>query len=382
MKRTILPLVCTLLGACAPSSGTPSGVARDSAGTRIVESARPVWRVGNGWRIEAAPERERVSADLHAVAAALLLPGGVLVVAEESGDIRAFDAAGDLAWHAGGQGEGPGEFRLLAGAGTSADTLWFYDYALRRITYLDASGRLLGVAALQTDRPNLLAVGRRRDGSFVFAASWAAGSAGPDTPLGLRRDTVDYLHFGADGTLLGRIARLPGREYVLDIEDGRLTMASPPFARAASHTIRGDDLAYGDQERWELRIIGDAPQRLRVSEAPPAVDRIRLAREIERRVELHSAGEQPGLRRFLAALPVPPSAPAYGRLLTQPDGTLWVGPAEEDGAWRVFDAGGQWLGDVVLPARFVPTQVAGDRLVGVWRDAMDVERVRVYGILR
>lgn len=379
---SLLPILGGLAAAACERPAAVPVVVRDSGGVRLVENAQPEWREGEAWRIGAEPLLEIGGDSFHWVVSALVLPDGSILVGESTGDVRLFDDAGRLVWRAGGQGEGPGEIRMLAALGMAGDSLWLYDYPLRRLTYLGRDGRLLGVSRLQTDVPNLLPVGRREDGTFVLAQSWRTGGEDQDRALGLRRDTVEYVRFSPDGAFLGTVARLPGREYVLGMEEGRLTMASPPFARAAVHAIRGNELIHGDQERWELGVTGDASTIIRLAARVPPLDQERVSREIERRLADAHAGEGPGLRRFLSELPVPPTPPAYGAIRSDTEGAIWLGPAQADTAWTVIDGDGRWLGEVVLPERFTPTHILRDRVIGVWRDPLDAEHLRVYALER
>ena len=46
----------------------------------------------------------------------------------------------------------------------------------------------------------------------------------------------------------------------------------------------------------------------------------------------------------------------------------------------MFDPAGVWLGDLTLPERFELHTVGRDRLLGVTRDSLDVETVRVLRV--
>jgi hypothetical protein len=83
---------------------------------------------------------------------------------------------------------------------------------------------------------------------------------------------------------------------------------------------------------------------------------------------------------------VPPSRPAFGRILIAATGELWVAdfaaPPADPAAWRVFAPDGRWLATVAMPQRFRLEAVGRDRVAGVWRDEFDVERVRVHRLTR
>lgn len=392
--RPSLPvLLAALLGACG-AGPEPSFTATDSAGVRVVENRRPEWAEGEGWRVDPEPVlHPGGSADapeFHWVLAAARLDDGGLVVADGTHRLRFLDRGGRPAVEAGGAGEGPGEYGMLATAGVTGDTVWSYDYGLRRLTYHDHAGGLLGVAPLRTERAALLPVGWAVGSGPVLAPSYAAAEAARAIRPGLRRDTVPYLRFDPAGEPLGAYGRFPAREYVVGEEEGRRTMATPLFARQASHALRGDRLIHGDQERYEIRVVaptGETEMLIRRLDAGADValgdgDR---ARELEQRVTGHGRDE-PGLRRFFAELPGPSTRPAYGAVLVDAEGYLWVaasrpGTADAE-SWSVFDADGRWLGEVALPPRFRPLRIGSDEILGVRRDALDVEHFQVLRLHR
>jgi hypothetical protein len=90
-----------------------------------------------------------------------------------------------------------------------------------------------------------------------------------------------------------------------------------------------------------------------------------------------------------------PNLPAYAQLVDN-DRNLWVSDASLDWylaqgfsrvpagpvAWRVFDRDGRWLGSVTMPPRFRPMDIGSDYVLGLWRDADDVEHVRLYQLTR
>lgn len=392
-RASVLPgllAIAAIQVGCGTGSAE-SHVVADSAGVRVVTSHAPAWGPGEAWRtgdtllvIGAGSGGDAL--DLGGVAAAFPRPGGGYVIAEERGRVLFLDAAGRALGRAGGQGEGPGEFRLLAAAAAAGDSIWAYDYSLRRVTWLGPDGRLLRVTPLRTERAALLPVGRLGDG-FVMAPSYDAGSGALEP--GLRRDTVPYLRFDDGGAVVGTLERLPAREYVVGEEGGRTTMATPPFARSASHATTSDALIHGDRERWELRVVGPDGQTRAVYRRPGVELGIRdsdVAAEIERRIARHPASEQPGLRAFLEGLERPPTRPAHGPILVDADGFIWVAAYAPAGAapesWDVLRPDGAWLGEVRLPERFRPTWIGGDRIVGVGLDDWDVERVLMIRLRR
>lgn len=83
------------------------------------------------------------------------------------------------------------------------------------------------------------------------------------------------------------------------------------------------------------------------------------------------------------------SLPAFGQLLVDPAGTVWLTawthPSDPDGsrpAAEVFDSQGAWLGSVELPANLWILDVGIDYLLGVRRGEFDEPYVELHSIDR
>ena len=81
-------------------------------------------------------------------------------------------------------------------------------------------------------------------------------------------------------------------------------------------------------------------------------------------------------------MPVPETKPAFGALLPDEPGNLWVADwVASPGLprrWTVLDPAGRWLGAVEVPPRFFPFSIGSDWILGVERDDLDVEYVVLY----
>lgn len=83
--------------------------------------------------------------------------------------------------------------------------------------------------------------------------------------------------------------------------------------------------------------------------------------------------------------PVADRFPAYSQLVVDARSNLWVRdfrPGFEEGPhrWLVLDPEGRVAGRVETPARFVVHEIGDDYILGVAWDALNVERVRLYGL--
>jgi hypothetical protein len=57
-------------------------------------------------------------------------------------------------------------------------------------------------------------------------------------------------------------------------------------------------------------------------------------------------------------------------------------PGIHNVGWIVIDSDGRWLGTVDLPGGFELFRVYEDALLGVWKDSLDVEHVRLHALIK
>jgi len=396
--RFTLWVLCATLGAACAAPDTDGRVTvRDSAGVTIVENHAPAWSPDEAWRVSGSPLLEigtpgaAAHTDFQRIDGGRMLADGRIVVADGgAGNVRMFGPDGTTLWTAGRAGDGPGEYRLIESLGTGpGDSVWVYDYGLRRFTILTFGGETARTAALGGELSSVGAVGRLPDGRFVMREFWNSGAGGSPLRAGLRRDPTAVALLSANGALLDTLAVILGREVFIRSENGRAVMSAPLFARAGSAVIRGSAVVVGDQERFELLVYdesGRLEQMLRLPGRDLPVTRADVERLIDEEVARRPAAERPGFRRELEAMDFPPTRPAFGDILADDAGNLWAAEyarwPQFPEKWTVLDPAGRWLGTVAMPDGFRPLHVGTDRVLGVWRDAMDVERVRLYALTR
>lgn len=85
-------------------------------------------------------------------------------------------------------------------------------------------------------------------------------------------------------------------------------------------------------------------------------------------------------------MPLPPSFPPHAGLQAGVLGYLWVEeytrPGEEIPIWLFLDPVGALVGRLSLPVRLSPLEIGPDYLLGVGRDELGVESVRLYRLSR
>lgn len=101
----------------------------------------------------------------------------------------------------------------------------------------------------------------------------------------------------------------------------------------------------------------------------------------ERQLQDLPPARRPSVRAYLAETPIPERRPAYGDLILDAGGGLWVAVyahvSDAPERWQVFDGRGVWLGAVAMPEGFRPLSVGPDRILGIRTDAWDAQRVEL-----
>ncbi|MEK6253486.1 MAG: hypothetical protein N2B05_02205, partial [Gemmatimonadales bacterium] len=156
----IVLMLTALIAACgeSPAPAESASSVRDSAGVRIVESAKPTWTEETAWRLGDAPLLDIGRLDgpeetqfFQVSAGARLSDGSFVLGSFGSHDLRRFTGQGEHLWTVGREGEGPGEFvgltQLVAGPG---DTILTYDFRQRRISRFSPDGTFLDARPLES----------------------------------------------------------------------------------------------------------------------------------------------------------------------------------------------------------------------------------------
>jgi len=371
----------------------PAFSLRDSSGVTIAESLRPAWAEGGAWRVDQEPILRLgvVEGDPHqqfdGVTGALRLEGGGVVVADGGfQEVRYFSSAGEWTSTFGRPGEGPEEFTGLAALGLGpGGRIWAYDFSLRRVSWLDESGEAVGLTTLGSIPPTLNAVGALSDGTFVLKQLWGAEAVSTAERTGLRRDPVAYVRFDADGALVDTLGLFTGREVYLWDENGRGVMGTPPFARNSVGSVWGEGVVVGSQETFQVEVFtsqGELARIVRIPTPELALGPRDLEGFIQSRLEATPPDRRPGMREQIEAMAMPPTRPAYGGLLGDSMGNLWLSEwamyPHFPERWTVLDPEGRWLGAVAMPPNFHPMDIGEDWILGVERDELDVEYVVIY----
>lgn len=372
-----------MLPGCGGAAPADEAVVRDSAGVRIVESAphdrpadfavvaEPALEIG---MLEGPPEYT-----FRNIATARRLEDGRILVADVD-DLKLYDPAGRHLATFGRAGEGPGEFTRIRTVYPCGDELLVADFINQRLEAFDPGDgshrRPIPLPPSGHMFPLALETCRFGDAP-IFRAPDPALEPLPDDSA---RAAIPLMRLDPESTTLDTVMRLPAHLP----QDGY----PPPFS---PRTL----LAYGDTmvhvvdtDRFEVRSHardGALRRIARVPVTPRPVTADDVEREKQAAVDGFPESMRESLRRSLDQATAPESMPVVSRVLVDDAGRVWIRPfrprwEEPDTLWTVLEADGSLAGTVAMPPEFTPDEIGRDRVLGVWRDELDVGYVRMYRI--
>jgi hypothetical protein len=390
--------------ACAdtsPRSATNS--TRDSAGITIVENASPAWTDADAWRLSDTATltlgTEGDSAqEFFQVAGAVRLSDGTIVVANNgSSELRFFSPDGALRARAGRKGAGPGEFQgLMHLERLPGDSLLTYDLMNRRLSVFDANGRHGRDISLSggSEGPLLVQIaGRLADGRYAtHGPNTRLGLAMLNRPAGPARDSVVVLLLDPAGGVSDTLGVFPGARVNVSTMEmmGRSIPMPVPVPFSPNTTVAAADtvIYIGTSDTYEIRVLSpDARLRrlIRYARAPRPVTDSDKAAFHERIEDVRITGPVAAMmdqfRKAVAEVEFPETMPAYGRLMVDAEGNLWVAD-ERSAVWSVFDPAGRLLGSLTLPDRFQVRDIGSDYVLGEMTDEAETERVLLYRLIK
>ncbi len=406
IPSAIFYLAVAALTASARSAEPARGVnssESDSAGIALVTIVGDVANLPS-WNLASEPDLE-ISGDAEPYLGQIgevefLSDGSLLVEDHQTDELRLFDLSGDVERLVGGPGSGPGEFQSLTELTvTPGDTAYTYDRRLYRISVFGPDGDLLRTVALT-----------REDGGYGTLAldAWALDSEhlllhrlGPyDTTNAEphpRRDERDALLFALDGK--GGVRAGPIRfngGYSAEFDGGD---AAAPFANRPAIAVGAGSIVHGSARVYQLTVSTPdlKPKRIiRWSgwEEPLTNEEVQAARDTIEAGLGELQAQRPDLARRLVEAMFSPNIlpeirPALGPIFIDEEGRLWVSRfipttnqwSQED-AWHLLDSDGRPLARVPLPPRARLAAVRKDRVALIMRDALDVEHLRVFRLIK
>jgi hypothetical protein len=369
-------LVLLLLPACSPDTDPYTG---EADAPEWVIASEPSVSIGE---VDGPPEYV-----LSRVMSVLLLPEGLVAVADGgSNTVRIYGPDGDFVRQLGREGDGPGEFRYLNEIQlVDPDTLLAYDSEHGRLTTFLTGGEVLA------ETPSFRApdgrvevyLGRFDDGDH--AGAWIVQE--PRDPESITPDVMRMAKFGPDGETRAPLGIDHGMRRVRTRWSGGPTPWSPHFLGA----VLGDAVYHTDGVGGVVRITDGAGEHLGVVRpdlSPWDPDDARA--DLEPNLDSASAERLAELR----GTPGLDTIPVVSDLLVDARGRLWLkryDPSVDShwlarprtgGDWTVLDRDGVVSAHVAVPPGFRLLDVRDERVAGVTRDELGVERVEVRALVR
>lgn len=363
----------------------------DSAGVEIVTNGAPPteWQLADSpslviGKVDGSPEEL-----FTRIISVLRMPDGRIVATNfnHPPEIRFFSAAGEHLGSAGRAGEGPGEFSSIAWVKRiSGDSLLAYDPWTSRFTVFSSDGAVGGVTVLPD-------VGGLTSGRIVLRGMFGDGSLlgvpnlqiSPGT-RGSGRTPTPIMRASRDLSRIDTLVVVPGLEYSTPGDQG-----AEPVTFGAAAVVHGakDRLIIGDGADFEFReydLTGAPVRSVRWQQSRRRVTDADVDALLDRQT---AEASDPDARRSAEVMyrrrDVADEMPPYGQILTDVGDHVWVrefGLEGEDGVWRVFSPAGLLVARVVTPAQLRLHEIGSDYVLGVWRDDLGVESVRMYPLAR
>lgn len=351
--------------------------------------AAGVWDSASAWRLEEALRigtAEGEGPDLFSRISDLELDalGRVYVLERSSRIVKVFDSSGDHLRNLGRKGGGPGEFGDPVGLAFGPEgRLWVSDPGNARFTVYDTAGTHAASYPRQVPGYSLPWPGKFTKAGVLYDVALRPGEDGLQrTLLGFRvtedellpADTVpvppdpiptedkQWEFRNENGMMAIGIPRTPSLEWWLD-PAGYLWFGRSDRYRVVQRSLGGDTARVVERE-WEPVPVTDRD--------PVVRRRLRMLRE---------RGLKPDVSR------IPDVKPVFRALRADEGGNLWVEVSARSENVRehpvdVFDPEGRYLGRIELPFALYRSAFRGDRVCGVDRDELGVERVTCYRIRR
>jgi hypothetical protein len=334
--------------------------------------------------------------------AARLSDGRIAIANRGTSELKFFDSTGVHLLDAGGEGDGPGELRLIHRlVKLPGDTLLVLS---RRpgITWYSPSGEYL-----RSSRVDLFAVPKHPCRHGEGGWSWSVLSDGtllrllednfapancPPTPDGVWRMSGLFGVMSPEGETFDTIAVLPATE--------RLGIRSRVFGHILVLGV-GDDRVYvGDTASDVILALSTEGDTLAVLPTPFESAVIPEEAKQTGPIEVTERGQT---RFFPGHTNYPDRFPRFGRLVVDALGYLWVmkypeslGPfvsprltlpylnhVPEGGAeWRVLSPDGDLVAELRTPPSLFVLEIGADYVLGISRDEFDVESVSVHALRR
>ena len=401
----MLAVSCLVL--CAACLGDASDP--EAAGRAAAADLFSPWPGDESLRIAAEPSvvvGSDESLPLGRVSGAVFFGDGIAIADVQSHRVLILDAAGRLLSQHGRQGDGPGEYKFLAGIARHADGLITWDGYHFRVARLDASGRYVGETGFRPRRESVGIVGAFGDNVLFRISERGFPGDGAVGPMETRQPVSYEIARLSDGEVVFEGTR-PGEEkwVARELTDGGQRHGGLPviFGRTAVSAVT-DRYAYvattdsititrHDEAGAVADVSFEQPRERADAEWERVVrDTTRESIESMEPGQLFLGGRNfmMSIREFRLSLiddlPARPTLPAFSDMKGGADGLLWIreypDPLQDQVVWVGFSEAWERKKRIAVPASLNVLDIAGDRVLVRTRGAFDEALIEVYPIER
>jgi hypothetical protein len=418
MVRLRLSLILAISSAASTgcesaSTPEPTFTVRDSAGIEIVESTAPLLGP-DAWTISEEPvlqigEVEGEDPYLFGD----LLSGGwnwgktfrwlenqIVVCDDLDKTIRIFDETGSFLKQTGGEGQGPSEFQSIWACTRTKTGFAVFGWP-GKVAWFDTDGDLVRTIRATDAASDISEVrGVFEDGSSLVTTSTSDAS---DLGAGVHTTTRQLLVLSPDADSVQAELTVNAFSYASNGGNG----SNQIFGPRGQFLAAGNDLIYGWPASYEIGFFdqtGRPLRKVRRSWEPLPVteeDKSAWASLLLEVDALQGRELTPARRRSrevqIARQIHPEYHAVFDRLLVDQTGHLWVRhqhPRMEyysrrhivnfpyGLSWDVFEPSGRWVTTVTVPGSIDIHDIGEDYILGVWKDELEIEYVRMYSLDR
>jgi hypothetical protein len=273
------------------------------------------------------------------------------------------------------------------------DSVGVWDRRRKRVTVFSKTGEPRTGQPATVTGELVPAIGWLEDGSLIVTSTITPAEAWSTQPGETRRDNR-FIVIRPDGTgetvlvLRGLevIVTRSGRTYVPEsVLFGRNSYLAP----SAAGFVAGESDSFELRRRsWDGRLVTiirkPGPART-VTDAELTIAKANAERARQQILRITGMTARGLSSTAGTELPHRSTHPYFDALMVDATEHIWVRQSSRGAAtqsWLVFDPGGIWLGAISLPGNLRVTDIGPDYVLGIYRDDLGVESVRLYGLDR
>lgn len=381
-------LICALiLSGCSAAETDSVGI----PGIPSIESVDPEWGEGRMVLspdpvVEIGASQPDGTPTFAGLASVRFLESGKIGASDsQANQILVFDPAGAHLATLGRSGQGPGEFQNLARVYPyPGDSVAGFDFGLNRTQIFPVgSGESRALPGVH-DNVRAPVLGVLQSGSLtayqlvrrpgVTVGSW---------------DSTRVILVDRTGAPSSEVARVAASPSPPGPDQTEIVLVPRSFLAAAA-----DGFYWARSDRYEIFKFDSLGTPQFVIRRAIEPERVGAREEAEYRAGTIEGARRVsgdhGARSFEARLRnavFAPTRPLFGHAFVDHNQRLWVSELpwpsrfEAPRRWIVFSPGGRWLGDIEAPEGVTLHDARDDRVLGLWKDELDLDHVRVYRLL-